>query len=352
MSARVTIAALAVSLVAAGAATSGPSAPAGHGTYTDVRVDGSSATIVVPVTVITSLFEEDGPPDPVATDFVRAGFAAAAAYWDEAFAKLGGCIELRLELDVEFASAEAYRDSGGPESRHLINPSAHWRSGELADGRGLPTVTYPGLPPETPGTDDLTYPFDMQTEAYFPEWLFEDRWALAHELGHLLGLGDDYHEGEPVEGREGTLMAGLAGGADYVDRAIVDDILKLIREAGYRLPECWDGDWEGSTALPGCSPADVPLHGTISFTVDADGAVSGRNAVAHETFTCGPQSQPNARFGGDFTGRRTEAGFELDVFAGTGYPPLELLRTGDEAAGEYEVGPQRGRITVRCAGCG
>jgi hypothetical protein len=128
-----------------------------------------------------------------------------------------------------------------------------------------------------------------------------------------------------------------------------------VAEDCSRLPtqdlEIWEGTWEGSTVLPGCSPSDVPLHGTISFTVAADGSVSGTYQVAHETFTCGPEAQPNARFGGDFTGRQTDSGFALDVFKGTGFPPLQVTRDGDQASGEYTAGPQQGTIELDCVTC-
>ncbi len=63
-----------------------------------------------------------------------------------------------------------------------------------------------------------------------------DYGTFAHELGHLLGLGDDYAEAGLVPGRGSGLMArDLEITQDYVDR-----IAKLLEELD-RLPECWSG---------------------------------------------------------------------------------------------------------------
>jgi hypothetical protein len=78
--------------------------------------------------------------------------------------------------------------------------------------------------------------------------------AYAHEVGHLLGLGDDYinHPAtatskrwtEPKPGRKNTLMAD--GGP--VDKNLVDRLADLLRQAK-KLPSCWHGKMDSKSTV-------------------------------------------------------------------------------------------------------
>lgn len=263
--------------------------PPGDGHYTDVRIEGNVVTVVVPLAVVYATEASADPPDPASVSFVQNGFAAGAAFWNAGFARLAGCFELRLQVDVAFTTDEG---SGAPEldRYHIVHPYNQWRAGEFPDGRGLPTVVFPGIPPgDLAGDVDITYPFDQFTVGYLPEWLFEDPWALAHELGHFFGLGDDYRDGVIIPGREGTLMGGTEGG-DYIDQAVIDDVTKLIDEAGYDLPQCITGrflleDESHSVSEFQDTDTDYDLTVTFSLTTQADGTLDGEGEAEFHTYT-------------------------------------------------------------------
>lgn len=63
-----------------------------------------------------------------------------------------------------------------------------------------------------------------------------------HEIGHLLGLGDDYNDEGTLPGRKDTVMD---HGREF-DQNIIDRIADLVQQAGVKLPDCgqrwvWDG---------------------------------------------------------------------------------------------------------------
>src|SRR4029077_16127100 len=78
---------------------------------------------------------------------------------------------------------------------------------------------------------------------------------VAHEVGHLLGLGDDYTQTgtnprttAPLPGRQNTLMAD--GGR--IDAALLKRLIKLLREATHQIPDCLKGklDWSAHQTMP------------------------------------------------------------------------------------------------------
>jgi hypothetical protein len=241
-------------------------------------------TIVVPLAIVLS--NSEGPPN--ADVVAENGVAAAAAYWNAGFARLVQCFELRLQVDVAFTT-EGGSGPPGFERYHLVYPYHKWSSGEFPDGRGLPTVTFPGIPGDLAGDVDITHPFDDLAVGYLPEWLFEDRWALAHELGHFFGLGDDYRNGEIIPGREGTLMGGTEGG-DYIDQAIIDDVTKLIEDAGYELPKCITGRFfleieQRSVGEFQDTDTDYDLTVTFHLKAKEDGTLEGEGEAEFYTYT-------------------------------------------------------------------
>lgn len=255
--------------------------PQGHGSYTDVEIDGDTVTIVVPIAVIYALSGSDGPPDAESVAVVEAGFASGAAYWNAGFSRFAKCFDLRLRVDLIFAAEDD--QSAEFDRSHIVRPYSQARSGTFPDGRGLPAVVFPGLPNTVAGDLDITYPFDEFSIGYLPGWLMEDSWAMAHELGHFFGLGDDYHDGEVIPGREGTLMGGTEGG-DYIDKSLVDDVASLIEAAGYELPQCITGTWTyryDSDFATADQTARTKLEIEIAFSLvpATDGTVSGTGAA-------------------------------------------------------------------------
>lgn len=176
------------------------------------------------------------------------------------------------------------------------------------------------------------------------EWTsWEDYFGGAgHELGHLLGLGDDYdHEsGESLAGRDGTVM----DKGREIDQAIVGRIVGLVEASGVTLPECWHGTWsEGNAAMT--------AGGTFSLTVDAEGRVEGKGTGTQEVAGGGSASYPL-----EISGRRTPGEFRL-VFAGSG-GSLEVVTPidGATARGPWRTGAgqaaYRGTIELECRTCG
>jgi len=311
-------------------------APTGHGSYTDVVIEGNVVTIVVPISVIYALSSEDGPPDPEGVSFVEAGFAAGAAYWNAGFARFAECYELRLQIDAVLET----EDSADAERRHVVHPYEQSRAGKFADGRGLPTVGYPQLPP-TAGDLDVTYPFDSFSVGYLPTWLFEDSWAMAHELGHFFGLGDDYRDGEVIPGREGTLMGGTEG-ADYIDKSLVDDVTKLIEEAGYELPQCITGSWTygyDSNFATAEQAARTKLDMRVEFrmTPRPDGTVSG-TGQAHFAFE---STATNLVDGCTATYPRIESDWTV-----------KIAGTVTDGALSFQVSPPFETVQAQWSGCG
>ena len=162
------------------------------------------------------------------------------SYWNSAFTRLATCYELRLQIDVAVTSIEG---AGAPELDrfHLVYPYLRRGRARFPMAGGCPPSSIRGVrAADLAGEVDTPYPFDQVAVGYLPEWLFEDSWAMAHELGHFVGLGEDYKDGGIIPGREGTLMGGTEG-ADYINQTLVDDVAKLLEDAGYDLPECISG---------------------------------------------------------------------------------------------------------------
>ena len=105
----------------------------------------------------------------------------------------------------------------------------------------------------------------------------------AHEVGHLMGLGDDYNDHGSVAGRAGTLM----DGGDAIDQNLVNRIGNIIKKAGIKLPSCWTGTIESDTSrvylegiYGGHTHCTDRWRGTLEFGIAADGKIEG-NGEAH-----------------------------------------------------------------------
>jgi hypothetical protein len=121
--------------------------------------------------------------------------------------------------------------------------------------------------------------------------------------------------------------------------------------------EVWKGTWNGGVrVLPPCTPAVWPQVGTISFTVAANGAVTGEASFTNHVGVCGgvdvPQDVPASV---RFTGRRTGGGFIINEPA-AGAATVRLTRSGDTATGRFTVPLGSGtrldvRLALECASC-
>ena len=259
--------------------------PAGHGVGTDVRFEGNEIVITVNLVVLarTGLLGTD------VQQHLQDQLAAAADYWNRGLAAQKPyfeCFTVRIEVVATFVHP-VNRDYKAPG--HVIKTYGSSDVGTMADGRQLPNMLDPsGL---ADPTVDYEGPFDHTVEGFWPPWLFEDTAALAHELGHMFGLGDDYARDEngdtaPLEGRDGTLM----DSGDAIDSVLAQRVGDQVLGAGYGdlLPTCWKG-----TAVV-TSTAVYPQGGgtcrdgwklDFAFTESAEGTIDGQGTAE---LTSGP----------------------------------------------------------------
>lgn len=213
--------------------------------------------------------------------------------------------------------------------------------------------------------------------------------GFVHELGHLMGFGDDYirvpddsergWHPEPKPGREGTLMGPRSGGNQVItgrvgriDQALIDRIGDMLTEAGQNLPECWTGTMHSETDftytvdnLGSCSNAWDTI---FEVTVNEAGVVAGAGtATAAGPPKCSfpmlfskltefpvqvqgqaDDQQFELRFGGVQQGGIDWGGFGLTILdagqAPVG-PPLVIPKTDPCTAGG-DVGLANEQLTV------
>lgn len=197
--------------------------------------------------------------------------------WNDAFKKLPyKCFKLKLTVNVNPLDFTAQARPG----HHMI-----FKIGSVGGSQG--SVLKP--------KGDTTFPYQQSTDG---AWGDLPEGGIAHEVGHLLGLGDDYTEvgvnprrTRPKPGRENTLMAD--GGP--VDKALVDRLGDLLRKAN-KIPSCWKGALRtGSKRIYVAQDGRTRTctdswEGEFSFSVDKKGKVSGsgtlnRTSPAACTFT-------------------------------------------------------------------
>ncbi len=259
-------------------------------------------------------------------------------YWNQAFARYGtDCLELRLDVVINV----------------LPNTLPPPRVIDLGEGRPPAFVSEPGHhvvfyaegdaygnvpPPETydpydddgvaPPGEDFGSPFEHELYSIWSPDL-EDIRDLAHEFGHLLGLGDDYDGEDPLPGREGTLM----DHGDLIDQNLVNRLAEIVKDSGQRLPECWTGTmdltlFKDYLAEPlGLPPAtcEGSWQVSLSFMVAEDNSISGS---AHAELTSGPRCTfdiPGSTSTAEFavSGTASSDAFEL------GFPLTSIEPPGD-----------------------
>jgi hypothetical protein len=241
----------------------------------------------------------------------------AAAIWNDAFAKLPykGCLTLHLAVNA-----------------HVLSPyNRNWEPGfdqidaHFSDGR--PGIIDPDPAATSPNVDTTSAYTQVLAGDYYLPNMEADTWA--HEIGHLMGLGDDYTDVKdangvvttsvPLPGRAGTIMADHTSPPD---QTVVNRIGDLVAKAGTKLPKCPE-TWTGTMSLAGSTtdPAGTVCREpgtdfTISFTSASDGTVQGKGRYHGSPYTCvsqmfGSYSTPPDK--GTFTieGRRTDNQFLL-----------------------------------------
>lgn len=245
------------------------------GAQTLVRPEGRVLHITIPIQFVISAVVVDGKMEPnwygrpsELTDPVTFETVSLAQYmtswnslaslasdvWNGAFQKLRyrGCYELRVKTELNFVPVAAEGDSLDEEFLALlkfIKPGFHYII--LKDSVMIPGSDGIADPVGDP-TRDIPHPY---VRVQFGVMGFESPGSIAHELGHLMGLGDDYtrvfEDGElvvqPKPGREGTFMAQAA--SRNIDQELVDRVGDLASRF-VDLPPCLYARFEWHSQAP------------------------------------------------------------------------------------------------------
>jgi len=240
-----------------------PAAPAAA--ETTVTVKGNVITITMTVDVV-------GAKGKLGPD----GTTSLVDYWNQilndtwgaAFAQLPYKNCFKLELEVKLKARRDAFDAKEGNHRILLGGA----SGGSFEGTG-----FEGAPETTRNskTDDGTRSFEHDRDGQIPE--DAPPTVVAHEFGHLMGLGDDRANGKPKGGRDGTMMVGGVAGVDpnvvqKVDKDLVDRIGNTIKNQlenqGKQLPKCeeWTGKLTAEHSIP-LAPCAFTWRGTFDFGV-------------------------------------------------------------------------------------
>ena len=255
----------------------GPGTPAAAKSTggTTASVDASGVSISVSVDFCCA---HDAGEKTVFEPLLQEYAAQAAATWNQALAALPykGCIPLRVAFHVQLLNA----GQKGAAGHHQLDID----------------LTHPGRSYSTdPGAkthnDDTStaYQQDLGGEFFF-EGMSVRTWE--HEMGHLMGLGDDYNDvgahSVATPGRETTLM----DGGSLIDQALADRLGEIAARAGLKMPPCWKGTIDADTTRVYTDSSgathntcETIWHGEAGWMV-AGGTVSGHASITLQALTC------------------------------------------------------------------
>jgi len=228
---------------------------------TKVSIDGTDITITVPIDGV-------GIDKKTAAEWKHGAESLWNAAFNAADNPFKGCMTLKLVVDVQ---AHDYSYPAQP-GRHMIFQT-HGTTSNQAAG----TIAGNGNP------------FQISADGNFDESFANADKAnhIAHEVGHLIGFGDEYtvtginpRVTKPLPGRENTLMAD--GGR--IDAALLKQLLKRLKDETHQMPDCLKGTLHANAvySVPKNGPAGPWWKCTDAWSVDmtviaaADGALSGQ----------------------------------------------------------------------------
>ena len=274
------------------------------------------------------------------TDLATYWEKTAEKAWNDAFGKYPYCNKYKFTLDVDIkAGGENFKVRDG---RHRILVGL--------PGSGLEQTGWDGATEHTPGglpgqrSPDGTRYYENDGDGAMPSDVAPT--VLTHEIGHVVGLGDDRDDnGKALPGRDGTVMVGGARQSDgtlvapdtklRIDKSRVDRIGKQLENLGkLTCGVAWNGPIEGSVTAPGCSPAEIPVHGKLEVSVRAHGAVSGQGGWTEDGFSCGGQDVAPTTLAFAVTGTKSRDTFTLQL---EGQPGLQMDVQGGHASGRVDV---------------
>jgi len=299
---------------------------------TTVKVDGN----VLRITMTVDVVDAKGQTSPDGTmSLVDYWEKVLNDTWGAAFNQLPYKTCFKLELKVNLKERGDGFDAKKGNHRIIVGAA----SGGSFEGTG-----FEGSSETTRNskTGDGTRSFENDRDGAIP--VDAPPTVVAHEFGHLFGLGDDRKNGAPKTGRDGTMMVGGVAGVDVnvvqkIDQNLIDRIGEAVRKhlenQGKKLPKC--DTWKGpiSSTYTNVTPCMGSDQGTITVGVvgkDASGtvAVSGSYTCTTELFTVTGAGTVTFGVTGTFTG---------DEFRLLWEPPF--VTTGDGPSAYCGAIPER-----------
>jgi hypothetical protein len=205
-------------------------------------------------------------------------------FWNSRLASLRykSCVKVKINVSINPYIA-------GPEAQppghdlDFLPENGHWEQGALK----RPLLWLP--PGETDPTADSADSYANPQHGRWTGTMVElGIRAFAHEVGHLLGLGDDYIDHEhgaetDKEGRAGTLM----DDGSIIDQQIMDRLGALLEKAGIKLPECWTGKMTSHVSRRGGGMVCTARWETqLTFGIDPMGKIAGDAKARRRTAVC------------------------------------------------------------------
>jgi hypothetical protein len=306
---------------------------------TEVKVKGDEVTITVPIDCVGC---KDWV-DPInGRDLAKYWEKTAEKMWNDAFDKSSYCNKYHFKLDIKMRNRAA-----GSASRF----GAHELIATEPDGRGFRGAGWGGTPestatggPEGQRSADSTGYYEFDAQGTMPADATPT--VIAHEFGHVIGLGDDRDDaGNPVgPDPRGIMVGGATGitpntkltiGKNHVDR-IGEQLANLGK---ITCGQTWKGTLNGTgvnSGQPGVVCPDPSAHsGDFTMTVKPDGKATLTGHMVNTSVCVGGFTTEV-----DFTmgGKKTRSQISFAPVATFPWP-LDLRIRGDRASGTVTANP-------------
>jgi hypothetical protein len=332
-----------------------PAAAAGGG-GTTASVSGSTVTIAVNIDICCA---HDAAEQALYGPLIATRVRSAEGVWNFVLRGLPykGCMPLKVAFTVRLLNAGDKPDAGYHQIAIDFTKPGRSAVYDPVAKRGDSTSAY------TSALDGSFYYNSMDVRAW------------EHEIGHLMGLDDDYTDvisfsnlvpgglqgsvtSNPLPGREETLM----DTGNYIDQPLADRIGDLAAKAGLKMPQCWNGMMHVTVrVVTGAGTCEGTFDANVGLHVLADGKASGVatvtqapiNSCGKTTFALVGQTLP-------VSGQLSQSSLSLQIAPQTNQPLTgSLQRTGNSASGTLsgQVPIAGGTIysdatvTLACATC-
>jgi hypothetical protein len=361
--------AVAAGVLIAAAALLVPAIPAAA--KSTVTVKGDDVTITVPIDCAGC----KGAKAPDGTDLAKYWEKTAETAWNDAFAMYPYCSRYKFQLDVKIIPRDA--KFNGKNGDDLIQVGAPGPDALAHTGWEGATEHNPGGDPGQRAPDGTRY-YENDADGTMAEDATPT--VINHEIGHMMGLGDDRTAaGNALGGRDGTLMIGGARQSDgtlvapdtrlRIDKALIDRIGKQLEKVG-KIDKCNQQTWQGTTRV------DVtdhdPLNGTcvgywsadVALTVEGKKTTGQASVVDAPVNSCGISTFALVGMTLPLQARHTAGGFTIDTAGLVAAPgSAEVKESGHDrahgmATAQLQYPNGAGEFTfkigvdLRCTNCG